>query len=135
MKKGILKDWLTSSDDIKIGSGDSYYKVSKEDVLADDTSAKMVLIEPKAYSEASDIIDYLKNRNTVVVNLKRVTNDQAKRIMDFVSGAIYAIDGKTENIGGGVFICTPNNVNILGNISDDNEGKDIHNNNEISIEW
>ena len=135
MKKGILKDWLTSSDDIKIGSGDSYYKVSKDEVLADDTSAKMVLIEPKAYSEASDIIDYLKNRNTVVVNLKRVTNDQAKRIMDFVSGGNYALEGKIEKIGGGIFLCTPNNVNIEGNITDDVDGKDIHNNSEINIEW
>jgi FtsZ-interacting cell division protein YlmF len=135
MKKGILKKWLTAEDEIKIGSGDSFYNLSKEDSLGEDGSAKMVLIEPKAYSEASDIIDHLKNRNTVVVNLKRVTNDQAKRIMDFVSGGIYALDGKIEKIGGGIFLCTPNNVNIEGNITDDVDGKDIHNNSEINLEW
>jgi FtsZ-interacting cell division protein YlmF len=135
MKKGLLKKWLTSEDDIKIGSGDSFYNLSKEDSLGEDGAAKMVLIEPKAYSEASDIIDHLKNRNTVVVNLKRVTNDQAKRIMDFVSGGIYALDGKIEKVGGGIFLCTPNNVNIEGNITDDVDGKDIHNNSEINLEW
>lgn len=131
----FLKKWIMPDEDIKNNSGDGFYNFTQSEALGEDGTSKMILLEPKAYSEASDIVDHLRNRNTVVVNLKRVTKDQAKRIMDFVSGAIYAIDGKTEKIGGGVFICTPNNVNIQGNISDDNEGKDIHNNNEISIEW
>ena len=50
----------------------------------------MILLEPRAYSEAQQIADHLKKRNTVVVNLKRVTSDQAKRIMDF-SLYIYII--------------------------------------------
>lgn len=130
-----LKKWLTSEEDIKIGSGDSFYNITKEDVLADDSGSKMILLEPKAYSEATDIVVHLKNRNTVVVNLKRVTKDQAKRIMDFVSGAVEALEGKVEKIGGGIFLCTPNNVNIQGNISEDKDGKDIYNNSEINLEW
>jgi cell division inhibitor SepF len=55
--------------------------------------------------------------------------------MDFLSGANYAIDGKIEKIGGGIFLCTPNNVNIQGQITDENDGKDIHNNNDINLEW
>ena len=80
---------------------------------------KMMLLEPRAYSESQQIADYLKNRNAVVVNLKRVTPDQAKRIVDFLSGTLYAIGGDLQKLGGGIFLCTPNNVNVEGKISDD----------------
>ena len=55
----------------------------------------------------------------VVVNLKRVTPDQAKRIVDFLYGTIYAIGGDLQKLGGGIFLCTPNNVNVEGKISDE----------------
>lgn len=83
--------------------------------------SKMMLLEPRAYSESQQIADYLKARNAVVVNLKRVTPDQAKRIVDFLSGTIYAIGGDLQKLGGGIFLCTPNNVNVEGQISEDRE--------------
>ena len=101
----------------------------------DGTGGKMILLEPRAYSESQQIADHLKRRNTVVVNLKRVTSDQAKRIVDFLSGTIYAIGGDLQKIGGGIFLCTPNNINVQGKITDELEGKDIHDNDDINIEW
>ena len=98
-------------------------------------SGKMILLEPRAYSESQQIADHLKKKNTVVVNMKRVTPDQAKRIVDFLSGTIYAIGGDIQKIGGGIFLLTPNNVNIQGSISDEKDGKDIHDNDDINIEW
>ena len=96
----------------------------------------MILLEPRAYSEAQQIADHLKKRNTVVVNLKRVTSDQAKRIMDFLSGTIYAIKGNIQKIGSGIFLCTPNNINVQGKITDDTE-KDTKDKEEdnINYEW
>ncbi len=82
----------------------------------------MILLEPRAYSESQQIADYLKNNSSVVVNLRRVTPDQAKRIVDFLSGTIYAISGDLQKLGGGIFLCTPNSVNVEGKISD--EGKE-----------
>ncbi|MBE6151718.1 MAG: cell division protein SepF [Firmicutes bacterium] len=115
---------------------DSYYNLKPEEALAEnDGGSKMILLEPRAYSESQQIVDHLKNRNTVVVNLKRVTSDQAKRIVDFLSGTIYAIGGEIQKIGGGIFLCTPNNVNIQGKITDEKDGKDIHDNDDINIEW
>ena len=93
------------------------------------------LLEPRAYSEAQQIADHLKMRNTVVVNLKRVTSDQAKRIVDFLAGTIYAIGGDLQKIGGGIFLCTPNNISVQGKISGETAGKDIHDNDDINIEW
>lgn len=127
--------WLVGEDKTKSPAGDGFYKITKDEVLVDDSTSKMILLEPRAFSEAAQIVDYLKQRNTVVVNLKRVTKDQAKRIIDFLSGSNYAIEGKIEKIGGGIFLFTPNNVNVQGQITDENDGKDIHNNNDINIEW
>ena len=93
---------------------------SKSDTNNGNNSGKMILLEPRAYSESQQIADYLKLRNAVVVNLKRVTPDQAKRIVDFLSGTLYAINGDIQKLGGGIFLCTPNNVNVEGKISDDN---------------
>ena len=70
-----------------------------------------------------------------MVNLKRVTPDQAKRIVDFLYGAIYAIGGRIQKLGGGIFLCTPKNVSVQGKITSDKEGKDIHDNDDINIEW
>ncbi|MDD6878938.1 MAG: cell division protein SepF [bacterium] len=81
---------------------------------------KMILLEPRAYSESQQIADYLKSRSAVVVNLKRVTPDQAKRIVDFLSGTLYAIGGDLQKLGGGIFLCTPNNINVEGKITDEN---------------
>ncbi len=85
----------------------------------------MILLEPRAYSESQQIADYLKSNSSVVVNLRRVTPDQAKRIVDFLSGTIYAIGGDLQKLGGGIFLCTPNTVNVEGKISDEGlKGKD-----------
>ena len=75
-----------------------------------------------------------RKRNTVVVNMKRVTSEQAKRIIDFLSGTIYAIGGDIQKIGGGIFLCTPSNINIQGKITEEKDGKDIHNNDDINLE-
>jgi len=99
---------------------DSYYKVQKSEVPEDSMgSNKMILFEPRAYSESTQIVDYLKSRNTVVVNLKRVTPDQAKRIVDFLTGSLYAMNGNLQKLGGGIFLRAPNNVNIQGKITED----------------
>ena len=84
---------------------------------------KMILFEPRAYSESQQIADYLKTNNAVIVNLKRVTPDQAKRIVDFLSGTLYAIEGGLQKLGGGIFLCTPLNVPVEGKISDDKDAK------------
>ena len=112
-------------------SEDEYYDAEK--VTIPNGTGKMILLEPRAYSESQQIADHLKKRNTVVVNMKRVTPDQAKRIVDFLSGTVYAIGGDLQKIGGGIFLCTPKNVNVEGTISEDEEkGKKK---NDPDLEW
>jgi cell division inhibitor SepF len=81
-------------------------------------SSKVILIEPRVYAEAQEIADHLKSRRAVIVNLQRIEHDQAKRIVDFLSGTVYAIGGDIQKVGSSIFLCTPDNVEISGNISE-----------------
>jgi len=131
----IKKLFSDEDEDLLMGTEDEYYAVSEDEALkeADKSGNKMILLEPRAYSESQQIADHLKNRNSVVVNLKRVTSEQAKRIIDFLSGCVYSIGGKMQKIGVGIYLCTPKNVNIQGKITDENEkpAKEV----EDEIEW
>jgi cell division inhibitor SepF len=80
--------------------------------------AKVILVEPRVYDEAQDIADHLKSRRAVVMNLQRIPLDQAKRIVDFMSGTVYAIGGDIQKLGPNTFLCTPDNVDIAGSISE-----------------
>ena len=112
----------TDEEEVFTGAEDEFYE--QESTPIENSNNKMILLEPRAYSESQQIADHLKNRNSVVVNLKRVTSDQAKRIIDFLSGCIYAIGGTMQKIGVGIYLCTPKNVNVQGKISEDNKDQD-----------
>ena len=138
MAFGKIKKLFTEEEDYENGySEEEYYNVSEEEALkeADKTGNKMILLEPRAYSESQQIADHLKNRNSVVVNLKRVTAAQAKRIIDFLSGCVYARGGTMQKIGVGIYLCTPKNVNIQGTITDENEKPNKKDNGEDEIDW
>lgn len=82
----------------------------------------LILFEPRAYSETQDIANYLKQKRAAVVNLHRLQKEQAKRVIDFLSGVIYAIEGDIQQIGPKIFLCTPKNIGVSGNITmDDSE--------------
>lgn len=131
-----LKNLFGGDDNVdEVSAEEEFYSTSREEYHAENgiAGSRMMLLEPRAYSESQQIADHLKKRNTVVVNMKRVTPDQAKRIVDFLSGTVYAIGGDLQKIGGGIFLCTPKNVNVEGTISEEEEkGKKK---NDIDLEW
>ena len=100
---GFIKNLMKEDENEIFEGSDAFYEDKLEE---EETGNKMILLEPRAFSESQQIADHLKKRNTVVVNLKRVTPEQAKRIVDFLSGTIYAISGDLQKIGGGIFLCT-----------------------------
>ncbi|PTI46879.1 cell division protein SepF [Staphylococcus succinus] len=81
-------------------------------------SSKMCLFEPRVFSDTQDIADELKNRRATLVNLQRIDKVSAKRIIDFLSGTVYAIGGDIQRVGSDIFLCTPDNVEVAGNITD-----------------
>ena len=124
LKKIIVDDDYEDDDEV----------VEEGKKVSSDISGKMILLEPRAFSESQQIADHLKNNNTVVVNMKRVTAEQAKRIIDFLSGTVYALGGDLQKIGTGIFLCTPKDVNVEGAISDDEE-KGKKNKEDIDLDW
>ena len=114
---------------------DGFYTLTPDEAYKDTNSEgnKMILLEPRAYSESQQIADHLKKRNAVVVNLKRVTPEQAKRIVDFLSGTLYAIGGDLQKLGSGIFLCTPKNINVQGKMTDEEEKKARTKNDDVEI--
>jgi cell division inhibitor SepF len=79
---------------------------------------KVVLCEAKTFDEAQTIADQLRSRRPVVVNLQGAPYETALRILDFISGTIYALSGRMEKLGQHVFLCAPDNIEIQGTISE-----------------
>lgn len=90
------------------------------------SATKVILVEPRVYAEAQDITDHLKNRRPVVVNLQRIGREEGRQIVDFLSGAVYALGGDIQKVGSSIFLCTPDNVEISGNISELIQEQEYH---------
>ena len=125
-----IKKMLVDEDDTR--DDDDFDNESEKSITP--STGKMILLEPRAFSESSQIADHLKKRNTVVVNMKRVTPDQAKRIVDFLSGTVYAIGGDLQKIGGGIYLCTPKNVDVEGSISEEDKNNTDKDSDNI-LDW
>ena len=106
---------------------EEFYSISEKNYKEEEANSgsKMILVEPREYSESQTIDDHLKKRNSVVVNLKRVTSEQAKRIIDFLTGCIYAIGGDLQKLGNGIYLCTPKNVSVQGKMSENEKAKKV----------
>lgn len=76
---------------------------------------RVVVMEPDNFEEVQLVADHLKERRPVIVNLEDAPMDLARRIVDFLSGSVYALDGGLERIGEAVFLLVPNNVAVQAN--------------------
>ena len=73
---------------------------------------EVVVIEPRAFNESISIVEALKDKKTVILNLQLLDRENSQRIVDFISGCTHALDGSQKKIGDNVFIFTPSNINI-----------------------
>lgn len=73
---------------------------------------KISIIEPRVYSEAMNIAKHIIVDEAVLVNFHLVEESQARRIVDFLTGAVYALDGDIQRVGDEIFLCTPSNMEI-----------------------
>lgn len=126
-----FKDWATGkepNEDVETNdlfdAPTSAYETNGFDGMSSDYNSKesqLVVFEPRSYAEAQSIADHLKARRGCIINLHRVTAEQATRIIDFLSGVIYAIEGNLQKTGMDNFLATPPNFGVAGQISEDNE--------------
>jgi cell division inhibitor SepF len=75
-------------------------------------ASEMVLIEPRAFEEMPQVIDALRQRKSVILNMTLIRQEEAQRAVDFVAGGTYAIDGHYERIGDNIFLFTPSCVQV-----------------------
>ena len=90
------------------------------------TQLKVVLVSPQHFEDASEIADHLKNKRTVVMNLEATNKDVARRLVDFLSGCAYALDGKIKKVAVSTYIITPYNVDIVGDLIDELENSGLY---------
>ena len=80
-------------------------------------TAKIVVYEPRIYSDAKEIGSHLLNNRAVVINFDRIEADDARRIVDFLTGTVFAINGEIKRIGESIFLVTPANFEIDGSLA------------------
>lgn len=80
--------------------------------------AKVVVIQFQNFDDAKDAADHLKNKKPVVANLEKLDNDTTRRVVDFLSGAVYGVAGRIQNVSNRIFLITPSNVEVTGNYQD-----------------
>jgi len=80
------------------------------------TQSEMLIVEPKSFEEALEVVESLRVRKAVIVNLSSLEPEAAQRLIDFVAGATHALDGHQQRVGDGIFLFSPSNVviNSLG---------------------
>ena len=73
---------------------------------------KVIVIEPKTFDDAQQVANNLREKKPVVINFEKTEAEDAKRIIDFISGTTYALNGEIKKVGHNVFLCAPSNVNV-----------------------
>lgn len=105
------------SDDIPVPSASS--KRSKVVNINATAQLKVVVVQPLSYNDAPEIVDHLKVKKPVVVNLEKLESGVAGKIFDFLSGAVFALDGSMQKVSSGILLIVPNTMGIMGDFSDE----------------
>ncbi len=77
---------------------------------------KLVVLEPKTFDECPKLVDNLKARKPVILNLEKLESDVARKIFDFMSGATYALNGNVQKVANNIFVFAPENVDITATV-------------------
>lgn len=77
---------------------------------------KVIISQPNSFEQSEEICEHLKEKKSIIVNLEYVNKDVARRIIDFISGAVYALDGNIQKISNSIFLVAPYNYEITNEI-------------------
>jgi len=89
--------------------------------LHSNSNLQVMLVKPDRYENVSEVADHLRNKCAVVLNLESTNKDTARRLVDFLSGCAYALDGKIKKVAMSTYIITPYNVDIVGDLMEEIE--------------
>lgn len=83
--------------------------------------ARIVVLKPKCFSNSTSVADELKKRRPVVIDVGALDPDEARRVVDFVAGTVYGLNGNMQKVSGGIFLATPSHMDITGEVLNDSE--------------
>ncbi|MBR1846030.1 MAG: cell division protein SepF [Oscillospiraceae bacterium] len=89
------------------------------------TQLQVVLVKPVEFEDASNIANHLRDKRTVVLNLESANKEISRRMVDFLSGVAYALEGKIKKVAISTYIITPYNVDIIGDVLDELENNGV----------
>ena len=131
---GLEEEEFEYEDDVLMDEEDQFYEDELEDqeeqrvsrrkmnkVMPLPTSSnkmRMLVFQPSSYEEAESIIDNLKARKPVIMNLDELEIELGQRILDFVGGAVYSLGGDIKKVARSIFVVAPSNVDVSQNIDD-----------------
>ena len=84
---------------------------------AQSNAIRMVISQPTTFEQSDEICSFLKEKKSVIVNLEYVNKDVARRIVDFISGGVYALDGYIQKISNSIFLIAPSNYEITNEMA------------------
>jgi len=87
---------------------------------------QVMLVKPDRYENVSEVADHLRNKCAVVLNLESTNKDTARRLVDFLSGCAYALDGRIKKVATSTYIITPYNVDIVGDLMEEIENSGMY---------
>ena len=93
--------------------------------MNNNNNLKVVILSPQNILEARDLCDHLKSNKPVIMNVEGVETALAQRMVDFLSGAVYCLDGDIQKISGGIFLATPASIEITGDLKDEMRNKGV----------
>lgn len=118
----------TDGDDEPEGRG-FFAKRNKVVNMPQQQQVRMVVTQPTSFEQSEEICNYLKERRSVVLNLEYVNKDVARRIVDFISGSVHALDGHIQKISNSIFLIAPTNYEIANEMA----REEIKN--RLSVSW
>lgn len=123
----------TASDDVDYDTGSSFAKRSRSSrpasrstsgssnkvVSMNSRGSEVYVIKPQEFNEAQTVTDFLKDGKTIVINMEGIELTAAQRIIDFIGGACYALDGTLQAISSNIFIAAPQDIEVSGDLRDE----------------
>ena len=91
---------------------DFHSAASARENVVNSIKMKVIVIEPKTFDDAQQVANNLREKKPDVINFEKTEAEDAKRIIDFISGTTYALNGEIKKVGHNVFLCAPSNVNV-----------------------
>lgn len=92
-------------------------KISKVVSMPQPQQVRMVITQPTSFEQSEEICNYLKEKKSIIVNLEYVNKDVARRIVDFISGAVHALDGHIQKVSNAIFLVAPVNYEIASDLA------------------